>query len=105
MIVYDEDHLVYWERSKKNALKNLQANPKVAVIYSNKAAFFNKEIPFVGGIIRFFGTAKIHESGELRDEVFTMLPKREQEHDGADEGFAVMIKLDRAVTMRGEAVN
>ncbi|MFP6710437.1 MAG: pyridoxamine 5'-phosphate oxidase family protein [Rhodospirillales bacterium] len=68
MIVYDDDHLAYWERSKKNALKNLQANPKVAVIYSNKAAFFNKEIPFVGGIIRFFGTAKIHESGELGDQ-------------------------------------
>ena len=36
MIVYDDDHLAYWERSKKNALKNLQANPKVAVIYSNQ---------------------------------------------------------------------
>tara|TARA_B100000315_G_scaffold246047_1_gene272874 strand:- start:2886 stop:3320 length:435 start_codon:yes stop_codon:yes gene_type:complete len=104
MIVYDDEHLAYWERSKKNALKNLRENPKVTVIYSNKRAFFAKEIPFVGGIIRFYGTAEIHEEGELRDKVFTMISKREQEHDGADEGFAVLIKLDRAVTMRGESV-
>jgi hypothetical protein len=105
MLVYDDEHLAYWERSKRNALKNLQDNPKVCVIYSNKRAFFAKEIPFVGGIIRFYGTAEIHEAGDLRDEVFTMLTKREQEHDGAEEGFAVLIKLDRAVTMRGESVN
>ncbi len=105
MIVYDDEHLAYWERSKKKALKNLRENPNVCVIYSNKRAFSEKEIPFPGGIIRFYGSAEIHEEGALRDEVLSMLQEREQTHDGADEGFAVLIKLDRAVTMRGESVN
>jgi hypothetical protein len=34
-----------------------------------------------------------------------MLQEREINHDGAEEGFAVLIKLERAVDMRGNAVN
>ena len=38
MIVLDDDHLAYWERAKRASLDNLRQNPRVAVVYSNKAA-------------------------------------------------------------------
>jgi len=104
MIVYDDQHLAYWERSKKLALQYLRADPRVAVMYSNKAKFKRGEIPFTSGILRFYGTAKVIERGELRDKIRTMLPEREINHEGAEEGFAVLIKLDRAEDMRGNSV-
>ena len=101
MIVLDDDHLAYWERSKRGALENLLKDPRVAVMYSNKAAMERGELEHPGGIFRFYGTAEIHERGEFRDRIRTMLQEREINHDGAEEGFAVVIKLDRAENMRG----
>lgn len=105
MIVYDDEHLAYWERGKRSALDNLRKDPRVCVMYSNKAAAERGDIKHPGGIFRFYGTAEIHERGEFRDKVRTMLQEREINHDGAEEGFAVLIKLDRAVNMRGDALN
>ncbi len=104
MIVYDDEHLAYWERSKKLALDNLRAEPRVVVIYSNRGKFERKEVPYPVGILRFYGTAEVVERGELRDRIRTMLPEREINHEGAEEGFAVLIKLDRAEDMRGTSV-
>ena len=38
MLVYDDDHLAYWERSKKGALANLGHDQRVTVIYANMQA-------------------------------------------------------------------
>src|SRR3981081_2417862 len=35
MLVFDDEHLAYWERSKKQALANLGSERRVAVIYAN----------------------------------------------------------------------
>ena len=53
---------------------------------------------------RFYRTVEIHERGEFRDKIRTMLPEREIDREGAEEGFAVVIKLDRAVNMRGVSI-
>ncbi len=105
MIVLDDDHLAYWERAKKLALDNLRANPKVVVMYSNKAIYESGEFERPGGILRFYGTAEIHERGEFRDRIRTMLQEREIDHEGAEEGYAVVIKLDRAANLRGVRIN
>ncbi len=105
MIVLDDEHLAYWERSKTAALHNLRKNPQVAVMYSNKAAAERGELEQPGGIFRFYGTVEIHERGEFRDKIRTMLPEREIDHVGAEEGFAVVIKLERAENMRGKPIN
>jgi len=104
MIVLDDDHLAYWERSKRGALENILKDPRVAVMYSNKAAQERGELNQPGGIFRFYGTAEIHERGEFRDKIRTMLQEREINHEGAEEGFAVVIKLDRAENMRGVSI-
>jgi len=101
MIVLDDDHLAYWERAKRASLDNLRNNPKVSVIYSNRAAAQRGQIEHPGGILRFYGTAEIHERGEYRDTIRTMLQEREIDHDGAEEGYAVVITLDRAKNLDG----
>jgi predicted pyridoxine 5'-phosphate oxidase superfamily flavin-nucleotide-binding protein len=105
MIIYDDEHLAYWERSKKATLKNVQNDARVVVMYSNKALAEGGGLDLPGGIIRFFGTAEIHQRGEFRDKVRTMLQEREIDHEGAEEGFAVLIKLSRAVDMRGNSLS
>jgi Pyridoxamine 5'-phosphate oxidase len=35
MLVFDDEHLAYWERSKKQALENLGHDKRVVVIHAN----------------------------------------------------------------------
>lgn len=60
MIVFDDRHLAYWERSKKKALENLQHDNRVVVVYSNLAA--QRTDVLDSGVLRFYGTAQLHES-------------------------------------------
>jgi hypothetical protein len=72
----------------------------VVVIYSNMQAQRAGELD--SGILRFYGTAELHESGPIRDAIFAKLLKREQEHDGADTGIGVLIRIERAADVRGK---
>ncbi len=100
MLVYDDDHLAYWERSKKQALANLGHDTRVVVIYANMKA--QRDNVLESGFLRFYGTAELHEAGPMREKIFQRLTKREQEHAGADVGIGVLIKIDRAADVRGK---
>ena len=100
MLVFDDEHLAYWERSKRQALANLGADRRVAVIYANFKA--QREGVLESGFLRFYGTAELHESGPLRAAIFARLKKREQEHDGAEAGIGVLIRIERAADVRGK---
>src|SRR5256885_6716168 len=76
MVVFDDDHLAYWERSKRKALENLATDPRVVVIYSNMKAA--RDGAMKTPAVRFYGTAKVHESGPVKDAIFAKLLKREQ---------------------------
>jgi hypothetical protein len=56
------------------------------------------------GILRFYGKAELHESGDIHDAIFAKLSKREQEHEGADTGLGVLIRIERAQDVRGKAI-
>jgi len=100
LLVYDDDHLAYWERSKKQALANLGQDPRVVVIYANMQA--QRDNVVESGFLRFYGTAELHEAGPTREAIFQRLSKREQEHVGADTGIGVLIKINRAADVRGK---
>jgi hypothetical protein len=102
MVVYDDQHLAYWERSKKKALENLAHDRRVVVMYSNFRA--QRDGVLGSGFLRFFGTAELHESGPVHDAIFAKLTKREQTHDGADTGIGVLVKIDRATDLRGQPI-
>ena len=100
MLVYDDEHLAYWERSRRQALENLDHDRRVAVIYANFKA--QRDGVLESGFLRFYGTAELHESGPVREAIFKRLSKREQEHDGADKGIGVLIRIERAADVRGK---
>jgi len=99
MLVFDDHHLAYWERSKKKALENLQHDKRVVMIYANFKAQREGILP--NGFLRFFGTAELHESSPIHDAIFAKLTKREQEHVGADTGIGILIKIERAADLHG----
>jgi hypothetical protein len=103
MMLFDDQHLAYWERSKKQALANLQHDNRVVVIYSNMQAQRDKVLE--SGILRFYGTAELHESGPMHDAIFARLNERESTHVGADTGVGVLIKIDRAEDVRGKSIS
>jgi hypothetical protein len=102
MLVFDDDHLAYWERSKKGALENLGHDKRVAVIYANFKA--QRDGVLDSGFLRFFGTAELHESGPVREAIFEKLTPREKTHDGADTGIGVLIRIERSGDIRGKPI-
>jgi Pyridoxamine 5'-phosphate oxidase len=99
MLVFDDDHLAYWERTKKGALENLGHDKRVAVMYANFKA--QNDGLLDSGFLRFWGTAELHEEGAMREAIFKKLTPREQTHAGADKGIGVLIKIERASDLRG----
>jgi len=102
MIVFDDEHLAYWERSKRAVLDNLGADPRVCVMYANFKA--QRDGVLESGFLRFFGSVVMHESGPVREAIFAKLVPREQTHVGADAGIGVLIRIDKAIDIRGKAI-
>ena len=103
MMLFDDNHLAYWERSKKQALDNLRHDNRVIVVYSNMQAQNEKILE--SGILRFSGRAELHESGPVHDAIFARLSEREATHVGADTGIGVLIRIDRAEDVRGKPLS
>jgi hypothetical protein len=100
MMVFDDDHLAYWERSKKAAYANLTKDARVCVMYGNFAV--QRAGVLESGFLRFYGVAELHESGPIHAAIFARLTPREQTHVGADTGIGVLIKITRAEDVRGK---
>ena len=102
MIVFDDAHLAWWERSKRAVLENLSHDKRVCVMYANFKA--QRDGVLESGFLRFFGSVELHESGAVREAIFAKLLPREQTHDGAEAGIGVLIKIDKAIDIRGKPV-
>lgn len=100
MLVFDDEHFACWKRSKKQALANLGDDKRVCVMYPNFKA--QRDGVLESGFLRFYGTAELHETGPVREAIFKRLNMREQEHEGADKGIGVLIKISRAADVRGK---
>jgi hypothetical protein len=102
MIVYDDNHLAYWERTRGKILDALRQEPRVCILYANFKA--QRDGALESGFLRFFGTAELHEAGPVRDKIFSMLLPREQTHAGADKGIGVLVKIAGAADIRGKPI-
>ena len=100
MIVYDDQHLAWWERSKRAVLENLGHDRRVCIMYANFKA--QRDGVLESGFIRFFGKVELIEQGPVRDKIFSLLVPREQTHAGADTGMAALVKIERAIDARGK---
>ena len=102
MLVYDDEHLAYWERSKRQALENLGNDRRVAVMYANFKA--QRDGVLESGFIRFFGKVELIESGPVHARIFSMLLPREQTHAGAEAGIGALFKIEKAIDIRGKPI-
>lgn len=102
MIVYDDEHLAWWERSKKGVLENLGHDRRVCIMYASFKA--QRDGVLESGFVRFFGKVELIESGPVRDKIFSMLLPREQTHAGADTGIAALVKIEKALDAGGKVI-
>lgn len=100
-MVFDDEHLALWERGKGSTNSNLKDGSKVTVFLRNPQLREAGTLP-KGGIARFYGTAKIHKSGPIYDQVWTKLIQPEKDRDPEKKGFAVLITVERAEDLDGD---
>jgi general stress protein 26 len=95
MMVFDGESLAYWERTKRQHMKNVKENPNVIVLFRDaktKAGW------------RFHGKATMHEDGPIRDQVMGRTVKEELDKDPERKGAAVVIRLDKITSMGGQVI-
>lgn len=102
--VLDDEHLAYWERSKRSALQNVRHDNRVCVYFANfadmKAGTSPRPILF-----RFYGTASLVEKGDpLWQRIFDNMSEFEKTHAGADAGIGVLVKIDHVENIMGKPV-
>ena len=95
VMVFDSETLAYWERAKRSALENVAGNPKVVILYNNPA----NRIRW-----RFYGTAVVHESGPIREEVMSRTVQAELDRDPDRLGVAVLVKVDKISELSGNVL-
>jgi general stress protein 26 len=84
MLVFDREHLAYWERTFGRHLANVRARPHVAVLYFD----YDKRM-----YVRFYGEAEVHERGPVRDQIMARVVQPELDRDPERKGFGVLIRV------------
>lgn len=97
--VYDDHTLAFWERSAAGLKESIEDGAKLTVFFQ-KPELRQSVLP-IAGVARFFGTAKVHRSGPIRDKVYGLILEAERQKDPEKKGFAVLIELERAEDLRG----
>ena len=87
-MVFDRDHLAWWERTTgRETMANLEKNNRVAVWVRNPV---RDRRP-----LRFYGEARVLESGPERDAVWEKVVQVEKDMDKEKKGVAVIVRVDR----------
>ena len=94
VLVFDEEHLAFWERAKGETLSNVTENPQVCVLYSNAATRVSW---------RFYGSAEVLTGGAVRAAIMERVNQFELAQDPDRTGFAILVRVDR-VRSRNETI-
>jgi hypothetical protein len=100
-MVFDDQHIALWERGRGSTTENLSDGSKVTIFF-RKSSLRGEGILPLGGIARFYGTAAIHKSGPVYEQVWNRVIQPERERDPEKKGFAVLIEIDRAEDLVGQ---
>ena len=99
-LVFDDTHFSLWERGKGSTAGNVSDGTKVTVYFRKPQLRSDGTLP-KGGIARFYGTARLHRSGPIYEQVWTRLIQPEKDRDPDKKGFAVLIEVERAEELDG----
>ena len=87
LMVWDADHLAWWERGRLETEAAVRANPRVAVMLRNLTR--DKRT------IRFYGEARIVEDAELLERIWERVIQVEKDTDPERNGVAIIVRVDR----------
>ena len=100
-MVFDDEHLALWERGRGTTNQNLNDGTKITVFFRKPQLRETGILP-KGGIVRFYGTATLHKSGPVYEEIWKRLIQPEKDRDPEKKGFGVLIKIERAEDLGGD---
>ncbi len=103
-MVVDDEHLGLWERGRGSTSATLANGTKVTVFFRKPQLRESGVLP-KGGIARFYGTAEIHRSGPVYEEIWRRLVQPEKDRDPDKKGFAVLIRVQRAEDLEGKPLD
>jgi general stress protein 26 len=95
VMVFDNESLAYWERTRRQHLKNVQDNPKVVVLFRDPKTRVN---------FRFHGVATVHQDGPVREQVMSRTVKDELDKDPERKGAAVVIRVNKVTNLAGQVL-
>lgn len=87
LMVWDADHLAWWERGKRETYAGLETNPKAAVFVRNPTR--DKRT------LRFYGEARIVFDLAERERIWQRVNQLEKDMDPEGKGIAVVMRVDR----------
>ena len=94
VLVFDSEHLAFWERAKGETLRNIEENPHICVLYRN---------PETRQSWRFYGEAQVLTGGPVREQIMHRVNQFELAQDPERSGYAILIRIDR-VRARNETI-
>jgi general stress protein 26 len=95
MMVFDNEALAYWERTRRQHLKNVLENSKVVVLFRDPKTRVN---------FRFHGVATVHQDGPIREQVMSRTVKDEIDKDPERRGAAVVIRVNKVTNLAGQVL-
>ena len=87
LMVWDADHLAWWERGRAETEAAVRANPQVAVMVRNSTRDRRT--------LRFHGEARIVDDPALRERIWERVIQVEKDTDPDKNGVAVLVRIDR----------
>ena len=87
LMVWDAEHLAWWERSKRETYAALGSNAKVCVFVRNPTRDRRT--------IRFYGEARVVDDAGLNARVWERVLQVEKDMDKDRQGVAVLVRVDR----------
>ena len=95
MMVFDDEHLAYWERARRGLLEHIGQNPKVCVLYADLAARVHW---------RFHGEATVYQTGPIREQIMARTVQAELDRDPERKGYGVVIRVDKVTNLLGQVL-
>ncbi len=87
-MVFDAEHVAYWERALGTTYKNLTENPGVCLLYRNTQTRM---------AWKMFGEAQVLTEGPVRQQIMDRTNKIELDRDPDRKGAAILIRIDKVL--------
>ena len=86
MMVWDRDHLAWWEWARGEQIAAIEQSPRVCALYRNAGTRV---------WLRWYGEATVLSEGPLREAIMARTNERELANDPERRGVAVLMRVDR----------